>query len=125
MDLHDETEDGSTLPRLSTADGISAGSCRPGQTSFEDYCVGLLMSAEGRKSVEPLAAVTAPERTRLARHQSVVLHLVAQAPWSDQAVLEPCWRKRGIAIESPGTNRSRPGSLMILAFRRRAATRLV
>jgi SRSO17 transposase len=51
---------------------------------FEDYCVGLL-SAEGRKSVEPLAAVTAPERTA-AQHQSL-LHLVAQAPWSDQAVL--------------------------------------
>jgi SRSO17 transposase len=51
---------------------------------FEDYCTGLL-SAEGRKSVEPLAAVTAPERTA-AQHQSL-LHLVAQAPWSDQAVL--------------------------------------
>jgi SRSO17 transposase len=51
---------------------------------FEDDCVGLL-SAEGRKSVEPLAAVTAPERTA-AQHQSL-LHLVAQAPWSDQAVL--------------------------------------
>ena len=27
---------------------------------FEDYCIGRL-SAEGRKSVEPLAAVTAPQ----------------------------------------------------------------
>ena len=51
---------------------------------FGDYCVGLL-SAEGRKSVEPLAAVTAPARTA-AQHQSL-LHLVAQAPWSDRAVL--------------------------------------
>ena len=51
---------------------------------FEDYCIGLL-SAEGRKSVEPLAAVTAPERTA-AQHQSL-LHFVAQAPWSDQAML--------------------------------------
>jgi SRSO17 transposase len=51
---------------------------------FEDYCIGLI-SAEGRKSVEPLAAVTAPERTA-AQHQSL-LHLVAQAPWSDAAVL--------------------------------------
>ena len=51
---------------------------------FEDYCIGLL-SAEGRKSVEPLAAVTAPERTA-AQHQSL-LHFVAQAPWSDQALL--------------------------------------
>jgi SRSO17 transposase len=31
-------------------------------TPFEDYCVGLL-STGGRKSVEPLAATTAPERT--------------------------------------------------------------
>jgi SRSO17 transposase len=51
---------------------------------FEDYCIGLL-SAEGRKSVEPLAAVTAPERTA-AQHQSL-LHLVAQAPWSDAVLL--------------------------------------
>ena len=51
---------------------------------FKDYCIGLL-SAEGRKSVEPLAAVTAPGRTA-AQHQSL-LHFVAQAPWSDQAML--------------------------------------
>ncbi len=51
---------------------------------FGDYCIGLL-SAEGRKSVEPLAAVTAPERTA-AQHQSL-LHFVAQAPWCDQAML--------------------------------------
>ena len=31
---------------------------------FTDYCIGLL-SAEGRKSVEPLAAVTAPNTKRL------------------------------------------------------------
>ena len=52
---------------------------------FEDYCIGLI-STEGRKSVEPLAAVTAPGRTA-AQHQSL-LHLVAQAPWSDAAVLQ-------------------------------------
>jgi SRSO17 transposase len=51
---------------------------------FEDYCIGLL-STEGRKSVEPLAATTAPERTA-AQHQSL-LHFVAQASWSDQALL--------------------------------------
>jgi SRSO17 transposase len=51
---------------------------------FGDYCIGLL-SAEGRKSVEPLAAVTAPEQTAV-QHQSL-LHFVAQAPWSDQAML--------------------------------------
>ena len=51
---------------------------------FEDDCIGLILT-EGRKSVEPLAAVTAPERAE-AQHQSL-LHLVAQAPWSDQAML--------------------------------------
>jgi DDE superfamily endonuclease len=51
---------------------------------FEDYCIGLI-SAAGRKSVELLPAVTAPERTA-AQHQSL-LHLVAQAPWSDAAIL--------------------------------------
>lgn len=51
---------------------------------FEKYCVGLL-TAEGRKSVEPLAAVIAPDRTA-AQHQSL-LHVVANASWSDAAVL--------------------------------------
>ena len=72
---------------------------------FEDYCVGLL-SAEGRKSVEPLAAATAPGRTA-AQHQSL-LHLVAQAPWSDPAVLG---RIRALVLPVLfARNRSRPGS---------------
>ena len=51
---------------------------------FQDYCVGLLL-AEGRKSVEPLAALTAPERTA-AQHQSL-LHFVAEGAWSDPTML--------------------------------------
>jgi SRSO17 transposase len=38
-----------------------------------------------RKSVEPIAAVTAPDRVS-AQHQSL-LHFVNQAPWSDERVL--------------------------------------
>jgi SRSO17 transposase len=38
-----------------------------------------------RKSVEPMAAITAPERTA-AQHQAL-LHFVGQSPWSDQQVL--------------------------------------
>src|ERR671913_1119933 len=53
-------------------------------TPLRDYCTGLLMPAE-RKSVEPMAAVTAPARVA-AQHQSL-LHFVGQAPWSDAAVL--------------------------------------
>ena len=51
---------------------------------LRDYCHGLLLPVE-RKSVEPLAAVTAPARVS-AKHQSL-LHFVGQATWSDQAVL--------------------------------------
>src|SRR6266700_1608982 len=51
---------------------------------LRDYCTGLMMPCE-RKSVEPMAAVTAPERTA-AQHQSL-LHFVGQGGWSDAAVL--------------------------------------
>jgi SRSO17 transposase len=48
------------------------------------YSAGLMMPC-GRKSVEPLAKVTAPGRLA-AQHQSL-LHFVGEAPWSDEAVL--------------------------------------
>lgn len=51
---------------------------------LKDYCVGLL-AAEGRKSVEPMAALTAPA-TVSAQHQKL-LHFVANARWSDARVL--------------------------------------
>jgi len=51
---------------------------------LRDYCLGLVMPCE-RKSVEPIAAVTAPDRTA-AQHQSL-LHFVGQSPWSDEKVL--------------------------------------
>jgi SRSO17 transposase len=51
---------------------------------LKDYCLGLLLPVE-RKSVEPLAALTAPSRVS-AKHQSL-LHFVGQAPWSDEALL--------------------------------------
>jgi SRSO17 transposase len=51
---------------------------------LRDYCTGLLMPVE-RKSVEPMAAVTAPERTA-AQHQCL-LHFVGEGRWSDGAVL--------------------------------------
>ena len=49
-----------------------------------DYCVGLMLPGE-RKSVEPMAAKTAPARTS-AQHQSL-LHFVGAAAWSDKRVL--------------------------------------
>ncbi len=51
---------------------------------LRDYCAGLMLTSE-RKSVEPLAALTAPSRVS-AQHQSL-LHFVNQAPWSDEPVL--------------------------------------
>lgn len=51
---------------------------------LRDYCTGLVVS-EARKSVEPMAAITAPDRTG-AQHQSL-LHFVSQGPWSDEMVL--------------------------------------
>jgi SRSO17 transposase len=51
---------------------------------LRDYCLGLMMPVE-RKSVEPMAAVTAPARTA-AQHQSL-LHFVGQSAWSDAEVL--------------------------------------
>src|SRR2546421_129801 len=49
---------------------------------LRDYCTGLMMPCE-RKSVEPLAAVTAPARVA-AQHQSL-LHFVGGGRWSDEA----------------------------------------
>ena len=49
-----------------------------------DYCRGLMLSGD-RKSVEPMAALVAPRRAS-AKHQSMH-HFVAQAAWSDAALL--------------------------------------
>ncbi|MBO0718560.1 MAG: IS701 family transposase [Rhizobiales bacterium] len=51
---------------------------------LRDYCLGLVMPGE-RKSVEPMAAITAPGRTA-AQHQSL-LHFVGEGGWSDEEVL--------------------------------------
>jgi len=51
---------------------------------LRDYCMGLMMPCE-RKSVEPIAAVTAPGRVA-AQHQSL-LHFVGAGRWSDEMVL--------------------------------------
>jgi hypothetical protein len=55
------------------------------QQPMHDYCLGLLMPIE-RKSVEPMAAVTAPAQVA-AKHQSL-LHFVGNAAWSDAAMLD-------------------------------------
>jgi SRSO17 transposase len=54
-------------------------------TPLKSYCTGLLLPGQ-RKSVEPMAARLCPESVRQT-HQSLH-HLVAQAPWSDENILE-------------------------------------
>jgi SRSO17 transposase len=51
---------------------------------MQDYCTGLMLPGD-RKSVEPIAAKTAPLRTP-AQHQSL-LHFIGVAPWPDDRVL--------------------------------------
>lgn len=51
---------------------------------LRDYCTGLILPGD-RKSVEPMAAKTAPARTA-AQHQSL-LHFIGIATWSDEKVL--------------------------------------
>lgn len=53
---------------------------------LKSYCTGLLLPGE-RKSVEPMAARLCPGNVRQT-HQSLH-HLVADAPWSDEDLLEP------------------------------------
>ena len=54
---------------------------------LKNYCIGLLLPGE-RKSVEPMGARLDGENVRR-MHQSLH-HLVAAAPWSDEAVLDRC-----------------------------------
>jgi SRSO17 transposase len=51
---------------------------------LKSYCTGLLLPGE-RKSIEPMAARLAPQNVRRV-HQSLH-HLVADAPWNDEALL--------------------------------------
>ena len=66
---------------------------------LHDYCRGLMLPGE-RKSVEPMAAVTAPERTA-AQHQSL-LHFVGEGGWSDEKVLAKVREMVLPAIERQG-----------------------
>jgi SRSO17 transposase len=59
----------------------------------KNYCKGLLLPGE-RKSVEPMAARLAPENVRR-MHQSLH-HVVADAPWSDEEMLQ-CVRGYALA----------------------------
>jgi hypothetical protein len=99
---------------------------------FRSYCIGLLLDG-ARKSVEPMAARLEPERVQ-AKHQSLH-HFVAQAGWSDAALLEAVRRPGGLAggfsngttVAAPEGPSSPPSplsrSLSVLAFARAACRR--
>src|SRR5205085_4062852 len=79
MDLGSETGFGAYVEGLA---GVIGHADRVGP--LRDYCTGLMLPGE-RKSVEPMAARTAPARTA-AQHQSL-LHCVGIGAWSDEKVL--------------------------------------
>ena len=69
---------------------------------LKSYCKGLLLPGE-RKSIEPMAARLDPENIQPMRQS--LHHLVAKAPWSDEAVVEqvrnyvlPAMRKQGPVV---------------------------
>ncbi len=66
---------------------------------LKSYCTGLLLPGE-RKSVEPMAARLAPDNVRQT-HQSLH-HLVAHAPWSDEALLRQVRQSVLPAMEQNG-----------------------
>jgi SRSO17 transposase len=69
---------------------------------LKDYCKGLLLPGE-RKSIEPMAARLNPHKVEATRQS--LHHLVARAPWSDQALLDqvreqvlPAMQKQGPVV---------------------------
>jgi SRSO17 transposase len=73
---------------------------------LRDYCTGLMLPCE-RKSVEPMAAVTAPARVS-AQHQSL-LHFIGEGGWSDEKVLA---KVREMVL--PGMERHEPIRVWII-----------
>ena len=72
------------------------------QVPLKNYCKGLLLAGE-RKSIEPMAARLDPTRVQPMRQS--LHHLVAKAPWSDEALLEqvrnevlPAMQKHGPVV---------------------------
>ena len=83
----DQDDCGGSAERFAAYLGDLGGALGDGRRvgPMTSYCTGLLLPVD-RKSVEPMAAKTAPTRTA-AQHQSM-LHFIGQGDWSDAAVLE-------------------------------------
>ena len=74
---------------------------------FRGYCTGLLLPVK-RKSVEPMAAQLAPTQVR-SEHQRLH-HFVADAAWSDAAVLAAV---RAYVLERVGGRVGAPEALLL------------
>jgi SRSO17 transposase len=68
-------------------------------TPLKNYCKGLLLPGE-RKSIEPMAARLQPGKVEQMRQS--LHHLVAKAPWSDEALLEQVRNQVVPAMEKDG-----------------------
>ena len=98
MNLNDQGEVEARF--ASYVDGLSSVIGHPRRRrQLRDYCTGLVLPGE-RKSVEPMAARTAPARAA-AQHQSL-LHFVANAAWSDEDALAKVREMVLPAIEKAG-----------------------
>src|SRR5437588_12777024 len=94
------SEEGSEARFAAYVEGLASVVGHADRTGpLRDYCTGLMLPGE-RKSVEPMAARTAPARTA-AQHQSL-LHFVANAAWSDEDVLAKVRAMVLPAIEKDG-----------------------
>ena len=69
------------------------------QAPLKNYCMGLLLPGE-RKSIEPMAARLNPANVQPMRQ--CLHHLVAKAPWSDEAMLEQVRRQVLPAMQKQG-----------------------
>src|ERR1700758_4568778 len=74
---------------------------------FRGYCTGLMLPVK-RKSVEPMAAHLSPERV-CSEHQRLH-HFVADAAWSDLAVLDSV---RGYVLEQISPRSGPPEAMLI------------
>src|SRR5687767_13437918 len=68
-------------------------------TPLKNYCKGLLLPGE-RKSIEPMAARL--DHANVERMRQSLHHLVARAPWSDEALLEQVRNQVMPAMEKAG-----------------------
>jgi SRSO17 transposase len=81
-------------------DGLaSAAGHEDRHAPLKDYCKGLLLPGE-RKSIEPMAARLNPDNVQAMRQS--LHHLVAKAPWSDQALLDHVRQQALSAMQKHG-----------------------